>query len=68
VFEKGLSQGKIWTFGFSDHLIPLLINIATRGPKWQVRKASHCGSKQQLRSQAVLVLLLLVRATYRCYS
>ena len=38
-------------------------------PERQVRKASHCGSKQQLRSLAAITLLLLVRATYvGCYS
>jgi len=29
-----------------------------------VRKASHCGSKQQLSSHVMITLLLLVRATY----
>jgi len=30
----------------------------------QVRKAPHCGSKQQQRLHIVLILLLLVRDTY----
>jgi len=29
-----------------------------------MRKASHCGSKQQKSSHAMITLLLLVRATY----
>jgi len=29
-----------------------------------MRKASHCGSKQQYSSHAMITLLLLVRATY----
>jgi len=31
-----------------------------------VRRVSHCGSKQQERSHAVLTVLLLVRATCIC--
>jgi len=33
-------------------------------PERQVREASHCGSKQQQISHAMITLLLLVRATY----
>ena len=32
--------------------------------KQQVHKASHCGNKQQWRSHVVLILFLLVRATW----
>jgi len=38
--------------------------LAIGKPELQVRKASHCGSKQQWRSHAMITLLLLVRATY----
>ena len=38
--------------------------VAIGKPEWQVRKASHCGSKQQQWSHATITLLLLVRATY----
>ena len=31
-------------------------------------KASHCGSKQQQSSHAMITLLLLVHATYTVYS
>ena len=33
-------------------------------PERQVRKGSRCGGKQQRRLQAVIILILLVRATY----
>jgi len=39
-------------------------NVAIGNPERHVRKASHCGSKQQLNSHAMITLLLLVRATY----
>ena len=38
--------------------------IAIGKSEWQVRKALHCGSKQQQGSHAMITLLLLVRATY----
>jgi len=38
--------------------------VAIGKPERNVRKASHCGSKQQQRSCAAITLLLLVRATY----
>jgi len=40
--------------------------FAIKKLEWQVRKASHCGSKQQYRSPDEITLLLLVRATYIC--
>jgi len=38
--------------------------VAIGNPEQHVRKASHCGSKQQWRSPDEVTLLLLVRATY----
>jgi len=38
--------------------------VAIGNPDRYVRKASHCGSKQQESSHALITLLLLVRATY----
>jgi len=38
--------------------------VAIGKPERQVRKASHCGSKQQQRSHAMITLLLLVCTTY----
>jgi len=38
--------------------------VAIRKPERQVHKASHCGSKQQWRSHAMITVLLLVCATY----
>jgi len=38
--------------------------VATGKPKRKVRRALHCGSKQQQRSHAMITLLLLVRAKY----
>jgi len=40
-----------------------MITVAIGKPERQLRKTSHCGSKQKQRSHAVLTLLLLVRAT-----
>jgi len=37
--------------------------VAIGKPERQVRKASHCGSKQQWRSRAAITLLLLFCAT-----
>ena len=43
--------------------------VVIGNPERQVRKASHCGSKQQWRSPNEITVLLLVRATYiYCYS
>jgi len=39
-------------------------SVAIGNPERHVRKASHCGSKQQQSSHAMITLLLLVRATY----
>jgi len=48
-------------------IAPCLIGtVVIRGPEQQVHKASHCGSKQQQRSNTMIILLLLVCA--RCYS
>jgi len=38
-------------------------SVAIGNPERHVRKASHCGSKQQWSSHAMITLLLLVRAT-----
>ena len=38
--------------------------VAIGKPERQVLKASHCGNKQQWGSHAMIILLLLVRATY----
>jgi len=38
--------------------------VAIGNPERHVRKASHCGSKQQQSSHAMITLLLLVRATF----
>jgi len=38
--------------------------VAIGNPERHVRKASHCGSKQQYSSHAMIILLLLVRATH----
>ena len=38
--------------------------VAIGNPERHMRKASHCGSKQQQNSHAMITLLLLVRATY----
>jgi len=40
--------------------------VAIGNPERHMRKASHCGSKQQLSSHAMITPLLLVRATYMC--
>jgi len=46
-------------------LINLLIDsVAIGNPERHMRKASHCGSKQQWSSHAKITLLLLVRAIY----
>jgi len=43
----------------------MLCSVAIRTPKWQVHKASQCGSKQQQRSHYhEITLLLLVHSTY----
>ena len=39
-------------------------SVAIGNPERHERKASHCGSKQQYSSHAMITLLLLVRATY----
>ena len=41
-----------------------LCHVAIGNPERHVRKASHCGSKQQYRSCPQSLLLLLARATY----
>ena len=38
--------------------------VAIGNPEQRMRKASHCGSKHQYSSHAMITLLLLVRATY----
>jgi len=38
--------------------------VAIGNPERHMRKALHCGSKQQQSSHAMITLLLLVRATY----
>ena len=38
--------------------------VAIGYPERHMRKASHCGRKQQQSSHAMITLLLLVRATY----
>jgi len=38
--------------------------VAIGNPERHERKASHCGSKQQKRSHAIITLLLLVHTTY----
>ena len=38
--------------------------VAIGNPERHMRKASHCGSKQQENSHTMITLLLLVRATY----
>jgi len=38
--------------------------VVIGNPERHMRKASHCGSKQQYSSHAMITLLLLVRATY----
>ena len=38
--------------------------VAIENPEWHMFKASHCSSKEQLSSHAMITLLLLVRATY----
>ena len=38
--------------------------VVIKKAEQQVRKASHCGTKQQWRSHVVLILFLLVRATW----
>jgi len=43
---------------------PVVESVAIGKPERQVRKASHCGIKQQCRSPDEITLLLLVRATY----
>ena len=50
-------------------IIPLDLTVAIScvaigNPEWHVRKASHRGSKQQLRPCSQSLLLLLARATY----
>jgi len=47
-----------------DVQLQIPCTVAIGKPERQVRKASHCGSKQQQRSHAMITLLLLVRATY----
>jgi len=42
--------------------------VAIGNPERHVRKASHCGSKQQWRSCAATTLSLLVRATYTVHG
>jgi len=44
-------------------LLKRIVSVAIHKPKRQVRKAPHCGSKQQQRSHAIITALLLVRAT-----
>jgi len=41
-----------------------IVAITIGKPERQVRKASHCGSKQKRRSHAMITLLLLVGTTY----
>jgi len=45
-----------------------LSSVAIGKPERNVRKASHCGSKQQQSSSDEITLLLLVRATYTVYG
>ena len=52
------APGTTFTF-WSQHLF-----VAIGKPERHVRKASHCGSKQQLSSHAAITLLLFVWATY----
>jgi len=51
-----------WLF---DIFFPTKENsVVIRKPKRKVHKASHCGSKQQERSCAMITLLLLVYTTW----
>jgi len=40
------------------------VSVAIGNPEQHVHKASHCGSKQQWSSHAMITPLLLVHATY----
>jgi len=51
-------------FGLNNETHVLFCIVAIGKPERQVRKASHCGSKQQQRSHAMITVSLLVRAAY----
>ena len=54
-----------WTLCFGGICVAIVVErVAIGNPELQMRKASHCGSKQQWRSHAMITLSLLVRATY----
>jgi len=63
-FLGGVGVGFFWPT--PDVPLDYFLNhtVAIGNPERHVRKASHCGSKQQLSSHAMITLLLLVRATY----
>ena len=44
--------------------LAIIATVVIGNPERHMRKASHCGSKQQLSSHAMITLLLLVRARY----
>jgi len=54
---------KVW---WVEHLY----SVAIGNPEWHMRKASHCGSKQEYRSCSKSLFLLLTRSThtYFCSS
>jgi len=47
-----------------NYLDLTVTSVAIGNPERHMRKASHCGSKQQWSSHAMITLLLLFRATY----
>jgi len=55
-----LSKKTLWSSSSPNKInlvvSPLGLLLRFAKPEWQVRKASHCGSKQQLSSRAAITL------------